>query len=253
MMNLLYYGYDNQKQVVGMVSSESESFTFTNPVSIDGPIEDWMTMVENEMKYSLWHRTKDSIFWYAKKKRYDWIVDREILGMNTISGTQIWWTFEVEDAFLQFSNGEKKALRDLETKFNDQLTELVAMVCSPLEHVVRKKVNTLLIIDVHARDIVSSFVSESILSAKQFEWESQLKFYWDREEDDCIIKQCNGKFRYGYEYMGLGSRLVITPLTDRCYMTLTQALTMCLGGSPIGPAGTGKVLIVVGCVFLNSF
>ena len=245
--------YDNQKQVVGMVSSESESFTFTNPVSIDGPIEDWMTMVENEMKYSLWHRTKDSIFWYAKKKRYDWIVDREILGMNTISGTQIWWTFEVEDAFLQFSNGEKKALRDLETKFNDQLTELVAMVCSPLEHVVRKKVNTLLIIDVHARDIVSSFVSESILSAKQFEWESQLKFYWDREEDDCIIKQCNGKFRYGYEYMGLGSRLVITPLTDRCYMTLTQALTMCLGGSPIGPAGTGKVLIVVGCVFLNSF
>lgn len=94
--------YDNQKQVVGMVSSESESFTFTNPVSIDGPIEDWMTMVENEMKYSLWHRTKDSIFWYAKMKWYDWIVDRKILGMNTISGTQIWWTFEVEDAFLQF-------------------------------------------------------------------------------------------------------------------------------------------------------
>ncbi len=52
---------------------------------------------------------------------------------------------------------------------------------------------------------------------------SQLRFYWDREVDDMIIRQCTGQFRYGYEYMGLNGRLVITPLTDRCYMTLTQA------------------------------
>ncbi len=97
------------------------------------------------------------------------------------------------------------------------------------------KVNTLLIIDVHARDIIDSFVRESILNAKEFSWESQLRFYWDRDSDDCIIKQCTGKFHYGYEYMGLNGRLVITPLTDRCYMTLTQALTFKLGGSPSGP------------------
>eukprot|EP00952_Eustigmatos_sp_NYUAD-ZCMA_P001171 5202-Eustigmatos_ZCMA.PRE.1 len=38
---------------------------------------------------------------------------------------------------------------------------------------VRKKVNTLLIIDVHARDIVSEFVRESVLNSKEFAWESQ--------------------------------------------------------------------------------
>lgn len=149
-------------------------------------------------------------------------------------------TSQVEDVFRQVADGNKYAIKDLEAKLSAQLNALVALVREKLSSHARKKVNTLLIIDVHARDIVDGFVRESILNAKEFAWESQLRFYWDRDVDDCIIRQCTGKFSYGYEYMGMNGRLVITPLTDRCYMTLTQALTFKLGGAPAGPAGTGK-------------
>lgn len=147
---------------------------------------------------------------------------------------------QVEDVFRQVADGNKYAIKDLEAKLTSQLNALVALVREKLTNHARKKVNTLLIIDVHARDIVDGFVRESILNAKEFAWESQLRFYWDRDVDDCIIRQCTGTFSYGYEYMGMNGRLVITPLTDRCYMTLTQALTFKLGGAPAGPAGTGK-------------
>lgn len=63
---------------------------------------------------------------------------------------------------------------------------------------------------------------DSIMDTREFEWESQLRFYWDQLPDELMVRQCTGEFGYGYEYMGLNGRLVITPLTDRIYLTITQ-------------------------------
>eukprot|EP00750_Incisomonas_marina_P009230 INCI15857.2.p1 GENE.INCI15857.2~~INCI15857.2.p1 ORF type:complete len:4529 (-),score=890.01 INCI15857.2:58-13644(-) len=227
-----------KRGVGGMISSEGETYDFDNVAPVEGAVETWMTGVDEEMHSSLWTICKKGVFEYANLDRLSWV--EQELGMVTCCGSQTWWTWQVEDVFRKVRGGDKYAMQTYAVEQTDQLNTMVARVRLPMKKQLRKKINCLLILDVHARDIVDTFVRDSILDDREFAWESQLRFYWDKQIDDLLIRQCTGKFRYGYEYQGLNGRLVITPLTDRCYMTITQALTFKLGCSPAGPAGTGK-------------
>ena len=234
---LFRFGRGN-KTVTGMESSEGESYELRTPATTEGPVEVWMLGVEQEMRASLHTIAKEGVFYYATTKRTQWI--QQNLGMVTLVGSQIWWTWETLDVFERVRKGDKHGMKDWTAKLTKQLQELTMMVRSDISKMTRMSVNQLIIIEVHGRDIIDTFVRDSIMDPREFSWESQLRFLWDRSKDDIVINQCTGEFYFGFEYMGLNGRLVITPLTDRCYMTLTTALTYRLGGAPAGPAGTGK-------------
>ncbi|CAM9556184.1 unnamed protein product [Bubo scandiacus] len=232
-------GDSDKKIATAMISAEGEVMEFRQAVAAEGRVESWMTAVLEEMRRTNRLLTKEAIFRYCEdRSRVDWMLLYQ--GMMVLAANQVWWTWEVEDVFQKMKKGEKQAMKLYAKKMHKQIDDLVTRITMPLSKNDRKKYNTVLIIDVHARDIVDTFVRDSILQAQEFEWESQLRFYWDQVPDELTVRQCTGTFSYGYEYMGLNGRLVITPLTDRIYLTLTQALSMFLGGAPAGPAGTGK-------------
>ena len=128
-------------------------------------------------------------------------------------------------------------------------------------------------IQVHQRDVFADLTKryreKKLTDASDFEWLKQTRFSWNPHSSDihgsdyrsiflifvrqliyivvglgpgaCVIQICDVEYKYNNEYLGCKERLVITPLTDRCFITLSQAMGMCLGGAPAGPAGTGEI------------
>lgn len=72
-----------------------------------------------------------------------------------------------------------------------------------------------MVIDVHAKDVIAILVKDYCKSVDDFTWISRLRYYL--REDEFYINMVNASIKYGYEYLGNSDRLVITPLTDRCY------------------------------------
>ncbi|CAH7681603.1 hypothetical protein PPACK8108_LOCUS14222 [Phakopsora pachyrhizi] len=128
------------------------------------------------------------------------------------------------------------------------LDVLALVVLGELQPVMRRKCEYLSAELVHQRDIIrlvikDQITKEQVYSVFRVKWIYHMRFYLDGLVADPIerllIQMSNATFLYGFEYLGAG-RLFQTPLTGRCCFALTQALHGRLGGSPFGPAGTGK-------------
>ena len=72
------------------------------------------------------------------------------------------------------------------------MVELVRTNLAPLQRMV---LAAKLVIDVHARDTVEQMCQMGITWSNDFEWQRQLRYYWDEEEDDCLIRQTNTRFK----------------------------------------------------------
>lgn len=235
--------------ILGMVSREGEEVEFSTPIPLkDFPkINDWLTKLETEMRVTLARRLSqgfaqlDQIYLQAEA------LDRDALlawidafpAQLVVLAAQIAWTRSVEASFAASSSLEgplNLVLRALDVLADAVLSDLPPLKRTKCEHLITELV--------HQRDVIRSLQDQQIHSSSSFDWLYKMRFYLDTTIQDPLrqlsVKVSDAVFSYGYEYLGVPDRLVQTPLTDRCYLTLTTALKAKLGGSPFGPAGTGK-------------
>jgi len=225
--------FTKEEEIVGMLSTEEEYVAFSGkiyPADAKGLVERWLLQVEELMMSSLRDIAEESLVAYYETDREEWVLSWP--GQIVICSSQIHWTNEVYESF------EQGTIATFIYKCTDQIEDIVILVRGKLSSGARITLNALIVIDVHARDVVKLLIDNNVEDPLNFNWIAQLRYYW---LDDCItVSMITTDVIYAFEYLGNSSRLVITPLTDRCYRTLMGALKLHLGGSPEGPAGTGK-------------
>ena len=107
------------------------------------------------------------------------------------------------------------------------------------QKLLRKKVMSLLMDLMHLIDVVNYLITDNITSLSVWGWTKQLRYYI-LDTRACVARMVDSQLNYTCEYQGNAGKLVHTPLTDKCYLTLSQGMHQGYGGNPYGPAGTGK-------------
>ncbi|XP_043264608.1 dynein axonemal heavy chain 7 [Colletes gigas] len=248
-------GFNDQMEIYSMFSEDNEVVNMQDKIltaEARGCVERWLIQVEEQMVKSIRHEVLMSYLDYEVNKRVVWVLIWP--GMVVLCVSQIYWSMEVQNVLMTHM---LSAMETLYANLMSQVLEMVELVRGrQLSKQNRTTLNAVITLDVHAMDVVKSLIDKKITDETDFEWLAQLRYYW---EDDVFVRIIYTTVPYAYEYIGNCPRLVITPLTDRCYRTLIGAYSLHLNGAPEGPAGTGKTettkdlsrAIAVQCVVFN--
>ena len=328
--------------ITHMKSSQNEVIELDTVISTTeakGQVEKWLLQLESTMMSSVRKIIIEGLESYPKFPRSQWVQNWP--GQIVLAVTQKYWTASVHEAINNGPTALAKYVQDCTNDIND----VVALVRGKLPKQTRTTLGALVVLDVHARDVLAKLVEDGVQKDTDFNWLAQLRYYFENGEVcihclkrrglsvldwgiplfffrrcfltptlqalhahththtqslsffisffslslsptlappsrllshkkhfprlisspffffpvstitiqltglvlslpcsllQVITRMINSTLAYGYEYLGNTGRLVVTPLTDRCYRTLFGALELHLGGAPEGPAGTGK-------------
>ena len=236
---------DEESNILALTSKEGEQVTLRQPISLikTPKINEWLRLLENGMRDTLSESLVEAVQEYENLDESDEAALESYIekfpAQIGVLATQACWTERISAALQQGTGA-------LQIQFDGlvgRLKSLAASVLRELDPIYRKKCEHLITEFVHQRDVIERLIKRGADSPGHYMWLVQMRYEFDPTAsplERVQIKVANATLAYGFEYLGVPERLVRTPLTDRCFLTLSQALSQRLGGSPYGPAGTGK-------------
>lgn len=244
---------DGSLQATAFIAGVGKETVFLDPpMRIIGKAEIYLLGLLKAQRGALSKCLTASVERYPTQKRLDWLLKKDhnqyTVDPSQISllVAQIDFVTQVEKAMGKYAKGVGDAVAKYLEVVKSQLADLITLTQTPLTSADRQRIMCMITLDAHNRDIMTVLLHEKALSTSDFQWQSKLRPSYlnvgqkSSEVSSALFSICDASFYYGFEYLGNGPRLVVTPLTDRIYVTATQALHLKMGCAPAGPAGTGK-------------
>ncbi|KAK6172722.1 hypothetical protein SNE40_016326 [Patella caerulea] len=226
---------DSCQHILAMKSLDGEVVPLVRKVKIMPEVEIWLSKLADEMKDTL----KELLINCLKdtKASKGGLDPNKYPSQILCLAESIRFTENCEEAIRR--NSLHEFLRELENQLESYTNVDLSEGQDVEGKVLELKLKALILDTIHLIDVVNELIKANIRSPTEWLWSKQLRVNM-RKDSVCVLRMVDAEFEYTYEYQGNAGKLVHTPLTDKCYLTLTQGMHMGLGGNPYGPAGTGK-------------
>lgn len=215
--------FESDAKISKIISAEGEVINLDRVIDPETPankgnVEKWLLDLESIQWDSVRTQTVGSLEEYPKLDRKKWILNwpaQVVIGISCV-----YWTSEITSAL----KGGAAAVKDACAKLNGQLKDIVLLVRGKLSSLERKTLGALTTIDVHNRDVVAKMVELGTHDPMDFEWMSQLRYYWEDAWKDgqatkkgnktLVARIVNARCLYGYEYLVRSLNILFTSLLN---------------------------------------
>lgn len=213
--------------IVDVVSGDAEEIHLLEPIVVAGPIEIWLNHLLHQIRLTL----IDLISKCCQIDQFTLEVIKSFPQQVLCVAMAIQFTKQTEKAI-----GAMHLQQHLKAIKTD-IVRYTGEMAANIDSLTKTKVRSILFDLVHWATIVQQLIDGNVTAAQDWLWLQQLKYYVNASTKLVTVKMVHAEFDYSYEYLGNFNRLVDTKLTHKCYLTLTQAMQLGLGGNPFGPAG----------------
>ena len=140
------------------------------------------------MVKTLHNITKKALLEYPENglERREWLFRYPAQPVLTVD--QIKWTEGCTNAIDNMSKGKATSLKEYNELMKSLIDRMVATVRGQLNILERTMMGALIVLDVHARDVVQTMTDLNVNQLNDFEWSKQLRYYWETEEDNCFVR-----------------------------------------------------------------
>ncbi|ODV89200.1 hypothetical protein CANCADRAFT_32533 [Tortispora caseinolytica NRRL Y-17796] len=251
------------KSLCGVFTLDDEHLTLVDEISLeeDSTVGAWMPRLETSIKQSVgaaFQKCYDDLYKLTSEKV-------NLSGYENVFESNIFQVFQlsVYVLFTKLIEGEMSTAEPFKNgcRILDILDALEGFPGKYLRTKFRNKARQLLVHVVYLKRVCLALVSatkEDVKPSETIEWELFLKHYYIAESsnvDECLsIRVGSAQFCYGFELLDMRESLIYTTLTTNCFYAMCGAVSAGFGGSPFGPAGTGKTETIkaLGCLLGKS-